>query len=244
MKPRTDRIIITCEHGGNRIPRSLVAAFRPLRSILATHRAWDPGALDLARQFARTLHAPVFVSTVSRLVVDLNRSEHHPRVFSTVTRALPAKRRDEILDTRYRPFRADVLAAVAHAIGRGKKVVHISVHSFTPVLAGVRRSADIGLLYDPSRRCERDLAAAWRRAILRLDPSLRVRMNYPYRGTADGHTTSLRGRFPARWYIGIELEINQAIVRAGGRRWGSVRSILTAALVQSLRRERRKSPGK
>jgi predicted N-formylglutamate amidohydrolase len=233
-KTKADALIITCEHGGNRIPADLAAAFGPMRGLLATHRGWDPGALELARLMARRLRAPLFHSTISRLVVDLNRSERHPRIFSRATRALPADDRERLLQELYRPFRAEVAAAIQRDLSRAGKVVHISVHSFTPILAGTRRNADIGLLYDPGRRAERDLAAAWRTALSEKEPALRIRMNYPYRGTSDGHTTSLRGRFQPDRYSGIELEVNQAIVRAGGKKWRSIQSAIIESLADAL----------
>lgn len=236
-RAKTEALILTCEHGGNRVPREYAAAFRPLRGMLATHRGWDPGALVLSRRFAKVLLAPLFAATVSRLVVDLNRSEGHPRVYSRVTAALPEDRRQRLLAKHYRPFRGRVAAEIAAEVRRGRRVVHVSVHSFTPVLAGEIRNADIGLLYDPRRPGERALAAAWRKVIRSLDPKLRVRMNYPYLGTSDGHTTSLRGRFRPGDYIGIELEVNQALVRAGGARWAGVQGVLTRSLALALARE-------
>jgi predicted N-formylglutamate amidohydrolase len=88
-------------------------------------------------------------------------------------------------------------------------VIHIAVHSFTPVLDDVVRDADIGILYDPARTSERTLAMAWKRM---FDPALRVRCNVPYRGASDGLATALRKRWPASRYMGFELEINQRIV--------------------------------
>lgn len=237
MKQRPDAIILTCEHGGNRVPRHLTQAFKPLAGMLATHRGWDPGALALARRLSRRFRAPLFESTTSRLVVDLNRSEHHPRVFSRVSGSFPAAERTRLLDSLYRPFRSEVAAAVREATNRGRKVVHISVHSFTPVLAGVRRNADIGLLYDPKSETERAVAAAWRSAIRSINPDLLVRMNYPYRGTADGHTTSLRGRFQPDRYVGIELEVNQKLVRLGGATWARTQACLVDALARALASE-------
>jgi len=231
---RTDALIFTCEHGGNRVPRKLAPAFARLAGMLATHRGWDPGALDLARQMAREFRAPLHFATTSRLVVDLNRSPGHPRVFSRVSGGLSESDREQLLEEHYYPFRDQVMKAIEAQVRRRRKVVHISVHSFTPILAGIRRNADIGLLYDPSRSAERQLAAGWGEAIGALDPSLRVRMNYPYRGTSDGHTTSLRGRFQPDCYIGIELEVNQAIVRGGGARWAKVRSTLTRGLAVAM----------
>jgi len=45
---------------------------------------------------------------------------------------------------------------------RGDRVIHVAVHSFTPTLRGVRRNADVGLLYDPARPGELALARRWR----------------------------------------------------------------------------------
>ncbi len=60
-------------------------------------------------------------------------------------------RRERLLVLHYQPYRDRVEALVAKAIAAGRRVVHISSHSFTPVLDGRVRNADIGLLYDPAR---------------------------------------------------------------------------------------------
>jgi hypothetical protein len=41
-------------------------------------------------------------------------------------------------------------------------------------------------------------------------PMIRVRRNYPMRGTREGLTQSLRREFPPESYLGIELQMNQA----------------------------------
>ncbi|MBX3405925.1 MAG: N-formylglutamate amidohydrolase [Phycisphaeraceae bacterium] len=234
MKSRTEAVIITCEHGGNRIPPRYRMLFDRGHAALNSHRGWDPGALQLARQLAAAFDAPLHFSTVSRLLVDLNRSERHPRVFSRYTRALPELERERVLKEHYRPYREAVLQRIEGPVSGKNRVVHISVHSFTPVLKGVRRTADIGLLYDPRRPSERALAAAWQHAIRSVQPGLKVRLNYPYLGTSDGHTTSLRGRFQADLYVGIEVEVNQSLVRAGGDRWAAVRRVLVQSLAVAL----------
>ena len=105
-------------------------------------------------------------------------------------------------------------------------MLHLSIHSFTPVLHGQTRNADIGLLYDPGRAGERRLAVAWQKALRKRVPSLRVRRNYPYLGKADGFTTHLRRRFP-RAYLGLELEVNQAL--AGTAQWRPLCSHIMAS---------------
>jgi len=228
---RPDAWLVTCEHGGNRVPAPMRSLFRGHRALLATHRGFDPGARSLARDLAVALDAPVVTSTVSRLVVDLNRSIGHPRLFSPVTRALPREVRASIVARHYRPYREQVERLVAQRVALGHRVIHVSSHSFTPVLGGKVRRADVGLLYDPGRRGEVALCARWKAALAVRDPALRVRRNYPYAGKGDGLTAYLRRRFPAKAYVGIELEVNQRIVLAKGRPWAALRG----ALVDSLR---------
>ena len=186
--------------------------FAAHRAALDSHRGWDPGALTLARALAKTLDAPLIFSQTSRLLVDLNRSEHHPKVFSTMTRGLPSDARNRILDDHYRPYRAEVEAAGDAIIDAGARIVHISAHSFTPVLDGETRRADIGLLYDPRRTREAALCNRWIASLGAALPDIVVRRNYPYRGDADGLTTALRRRYRVADYVGIEVELNQRLV--------------------------------
>jgi len=230
----SDSFVVTCEHGGNRIPEPYRASFGGRAALLATHRGYDPGALTMARQLAAAFAAPLVASTISRLLVDLNRSLGHPKVFSDAARALPQRARADIVERHYFPYRRRVEAIVSESVAGGCRVVHLSSHSFTPELDGDVRRADVGLLYDPRRAGEAELCAHWKAALAQRAPALRVRRNYPYAGKGDGLTAHLRKRFPSAAYVGIELEINQAIVFAGGRRWTALRSVLIDALHTAL----------
>jgi predicted N-formylglutamate amidohydrolase len=210
-------VLVTCEHGGNRVPAPYAPLFADAVGVLSTHRGWDAGALPLARELARRLRAPIRAATVTRLLVDLNRSSHHPRVSSDWTRSLPREERVELLARHHAPHRSAVEEDVAELVRRGRRVVHLGVHSFTPVLDGEVRGADLALLYDPARPLERALCGAWARALAERLPRLAVRRNQPYRGASDGLTTWLRRRFPAGAYLGIEIEVNQRLLSAGGR---------------------------
>jgi len=225
-----DFFLVTCEHGGNRIPAPWQPLFRGRRALLESHRGYDPGALVMAKALADAFGAPLVTSTVSRLLVDLNRSIGHPQLFSTATRGAPATERSDIVERHYRPYRGEVERLVRQAVSRGRRVIHVSSHSFTPELDGKLRRADVGLLYDPGRRAEADLCAGWKAALAALAPDLRVRRNYPYAGKGDGLTSHLRRRFPESAYVGVELEVNQRVVAAGGRRWAGLRRVLTDSL--------------
>jgi len=200
--------------------------------VLASHRGWDAGALPLARVLARALDAPLRAATVTRLLVDLNRSPGNPRVFSEWTRGLRREERRELLARWHTPHRAAADADVAGALARSARVLHLAVHTFTPTLNGVARRADVALLYDPARRRERTLTSAWGTALGELLPDLSVRRNDPYRGATDGLTTWLRRRYPPAAYLGIEVEVNQRLFGPDGR----VPRAIAEALVRGLER--------
>ena len=228
------RLLITCEHGGNKIPTRYRPLFARLRGALDSHRGYDPGALALARDFAAAFDAELVYSTTSRLLVELNRSPGHKQLFSEATRDLPPAERERLLQRYYRPYRGWVEAQVAAAVDAGEQAIHVSSHSFTPRLAGEVRRADIGLLYDPSRRSERDLCREWQRAIRAADGTLAVRRNYPYRGSADGLTTHLRRLHHDRCYAGVEIEVNQKYALGDGAAWRELRKLLVETLRTTL----------
>ncbi|HMO03629.1 MAG TPA: N-formylglutamate amidohydrolase [Kiritimatiellia bacterium] len=227
------QLVITCEHAGNRVPATYRALFSGAAQRLASHRGWDPGALPLARALARAFGVPCHAVPWTRLLVEANRSPHHPAFWSDLTRSLPAAERARIVSLYWKPHRLAVRASVARALRAGRAVLHVSVHSFTPELDGAVRNADIGLLYDPRLAFEVRTVRAWQAALAAVDPGLRVRRNYPYRGVADGHTTVLRRVFPDG-YAGIELEVNQGLLYAEPARVrravvASVRAVMDAA---------------
>lgn len=230
----TDLFLISCEHGGNRVPPRYRQFFLGHEALLATHRGYDPGALAMARDLARMLDAPLHFSTTSRLLIDLNRSPGHPGLYSEATREAPAAVRREILERYYLPYRQQATEAIAALVALGHRVIHISSHSFTPVLDGEVRNADIGLLYDPARRSEAALCRQWQQALKTMDPGLRVRRNYPYAGKSDGFTAHLRRHFAADLYLGIELETNQKHACGPRQRWRTMRGVLANSLQQAL----------
>jgi predicted N-formylglutamate amidohydrolase len=229
-----DYFLVSCEHGGNRVPARYRDYFLGYEDMLASHRGYDPGALPMARQLASTLSAPVHHANVSRLLIDLNRSPHHPNLFSEISKPMPRQLRLELMERHYLPYRTEIENRVVQAVSRGKHVVHISSHSFTPALHGKVRNADIGLLYDPKRPSEVDLCRRWRAALREHAPALTVRMNYPYSGSSDGLTAALRKRFASKVYAGIELELNQLHAQAGKRHWRALCSAVSLALQDAI----------
>jgi predicted N-formylglutamate amidohydrolase len=224
-------LLLTCEHGGNRIPKRYAPLFGKAQKELAGHRGSDLGALHLYRSL-QPLAQYSCASTTSRLLVELNRSLHHPQLFSAHSRALSQSARAELLDAYYHPYREQVERVISDWLDQQKELIHIAVHTFTPELYGEVRNADIGLLYDPSRAKERRFAARWAESLRQEASGIRVRMNYPYLGKSDGLPTALRKKFTAG-YSGIELEVNQCWATQG-RMPAALRRTLSISLQRTL----------
>ncbi len=213
-------LVLTCEHAGNRLPAEYAGFFAGAGEALASHRGWDPGALEFTRSLSKAFATPFLHVLWSRLLVESNRSTTNRRIWSKYTADLDPEQKRRILDLYYWPHRREVEAAVSAARRRARTVFHIAVHSFTNYLDG-ERNADIGLLYDSTRPTEKALCLRWETILRELDPALRVRRNYPYRGSADGLPTWLRRKIPDRSYAGFEFEFNQALI--GTPRWAKAK---------------------
>ena len=196
-------LILTCEHASNKLP----AAFRSAvpTEVLKTHRAYDIGALAVFRKLVKFAKPEFYCEgKFSRLFVDLNRTITNKSAFSDYLRNdEKAKAQATIYWTEYRTAIEKFVKATPK-----KEIIHLGIHSFTPELNGKVRNTDIGILYDPSRPKECELAQVIKAEIKRLHPEMKVRFNYPYKGTSDGLTTTLRKKIGPR-YVGLEIEINQ-----------------------------------
>lgn len=221
-------LVLTCEHASNRVPAWLQGRFAVPGEVLASHRGWDPGALEVFQELVKAWKPSLAMTgCYTRLAVELNRSQHHPRLFSSWAQNLSEDDRARLLREEWHPFRSAVHNHVAQClVAPQAMVLHVSVHSFTPHLDGVTRNCEVGLLYDPAREAELEIAKGWQ-AELQSSHNWRVRRNYPYRGNADGHTTALRREFGAR-YRGLELELRQDWLLQTGPQ------IVARALVKAL----------
>ena len=202
-------IVITCEHAGNKVPEELIHLFAGQEDVLQSHRGWDPGSLEIGTTLAARLNAPLFYTLHSRLVVEVNRSQHSPQLFSEFTPDLPSETKEQLLETYYHPYRNSVIDFIRQ---QNQPVLHLSIHTFTPIWHGVERQVDVGLLFDPDRKEEQVWCEGLKTSLERNLPSYQIKHNEPYQGKDDGFATFLRTQFLSNQYMGIELEINQKYV--------------------------------
>lgn len=193
------KLILTCEHASNALPKGVCLDVS--QEILQSHRGYDIGAFEVYEKLCEYLN-PDFCSAgkYSRLLVDLNRRLKNKNALS------------ELAVSYHLEYRSAVENFVLSNIQKSP-ILHLAIHSFTPVLNGEVRNADIGVLYDPSSSVEREIANVIVNEIRERAPHLKVRKNYPYLGKTDGLCTAIRklcrkldGACP---YAGFEIEINQ-----------------------------------
>ncbi len=202
-------LVIVCEHASNAFP----PAFGDLGLDAATresHAAWDPGALGVARAMRGLLDADLLAATVSRLLYDCNRPPEAPsampersEIFAipgnqTLTPAARAARAEAI----YQPFRA-ALQDLLDQRGAG---VLVTIHSFTPVYFGERRSCEIGILSDADKRLAEAMLAA-----VPADFPFKVEADVPY-SAADGVTHTLRTHAVPRGWPNVMVEIRNDLI--------------------------------
>ncbi|WP_165779767.1 N-formylglutamate amidohydrolase [Mesorhizobium sanjuanii] len=144
--------LLIAEHAGNLVP----APWQDLGlavPYLGTHFAVDIGIDALTRRLSRTLRAPAVIAHYSRLFLDYNRPAGEWDFMRPDLGGIP-------VPGNLTPDAADVglrksiaWAPVEQAIvetAAGRQAL-VSIHSFTPVMGGIRRDVDIGVLWrEPS----------------------------------------------------------------------------------------------
>lgn len=205
-------LVLTCEHAGNQIPSTFQYLFNGADEELKSHTGWDPGALEITKALAEQFGADYFSYEYTRLLIEVNRSEKHPQLYSTFSRKLMPQDKNYLLKTYYQPYRRKIEGVIRDFNEENFTVLHVAVHTFTPVWEGKEREVEVGLLYDEQREDEAAFCHAWLEEIKNMDSSKEVRFNEPYKGADDGFTAYLRTRFTQKNYLGLEIEVSQKFV--------------------------------
>jgi predicted N-formylglutamate amidohydrolase len=210
------RCVLICEHASNRIPRNLGTLGLDAGELLR-HIAWDIGAAAVARLLSRDLDAPLVLQRYSRLAYDCNRPPESADAMpeTSETTAIPGNRGLSAADRLariagiYRPFHAEIAALLDRRAAAGMRSLVVSVHSFTPVYKGQRRSLDLGILHDRDATLARRLIAGF--------PDVDARLNEPY-GPRDGvlHTLDLQAAPRGLGHAMIEIR-NDLIAEVRGQ---------------------------
>ena len=237
----TSPFLLTCDHYGRLIPRALGDLGLPA-SELTRHIAWDIGIAGVAEMLSDQLDAHLIAQRYSRLVIDCNRP---PEAVSSIPRiseatAIPgneelapdaaAARRQAI----FQPYHRRIAQVIDARIAKGIPTVLVSLHSFTPVYAGVARPWHIGTLYNRDTKLAPLLLKH-----LRAEADLVAGDNQPYAvdDTTD-YTIPVHGEARGLMNSGIEIRQDLIAEEAGQGQWADRLARILAEIEAGLRAQR------
>jgi predicted N-formylglutamate amidohydrolase len=148
-------ILLVCDHASCRFPQALGdMGLDPFAR--RCHLAIDIGAGKLTESLAKSLGVTAVIAQYSRLVVDCNRQLMDPGAFLEYgdgilvpgNRNLTREDKDARANSIYWPYHNAIDEQIKRLKAFGSKPLFVSVHSFTPVLNGVSRAVQMGVLWD------------------------------------------------------------------------------------------------
>jgi predicted N-formylglutamate amidohydrolase len=214
--------LLTSDHYGRAIPRRLGDLGLP-GSELERHIAWDVGIAGVAEALAKQLDAHLIAQRYSRLVIDCNRPPEAPSSVPRISEAtiIPGNEAiaREAVETRRRaifdPYHRRIREVIDGRLRDNMPTVLVSLHSFTPVYAGVARPWHVGTLYQRDTRLPRLLLK-----LLRAEPELVVGDNEPYAVSDEtDYTIPVHGEARGLMNTGIEIRQDLIAEEAGQAQW-------------------------
>jgi len=214
--------LFTSDHYGRVIPHMLGDLGLP-ESELTRHIAWDIGIAGVAERVSHALNGHLIAQRYSRLVIDCNRP---PEAVSSIpliseattipgndglTQEAKARRRELFFD----PYHQRIDAVIDNRLKAGRPTVLVSLHSFTPVYAGIKRPWHIGTLYQHDRALPPLLLQH-----LRAEGDLVVGDNEPYAvSDATDYTIPVHGEKRGLMNTGIEIRQDLITEESGQIEW-------------------------
>ncbi len=219
--------------------RSATLALR--RARLVRHIGWDIGIAGVAERLAQMLDAHLIAQRYSRLVIDCNRPPAATSSIPVISEATAIPRNEAISqwerEARRReiflPYHDRIDAAIDARLHAKRPTVLVSLHSFTPVYAGVARPWHIGALYNRDTVLPRLLLRH-----LRAEGDLVVGDNEPYAvNDLTDYTIPVHGE--GRGLVNTGIEIRQDLItdHMGQQQWAERLARIFAKIEAELRAE-------
>jgi predicted N-formylglutamate amidohydrolase len=237
----TSPFLLTSDHYGRRIPHMLGDLGLPA-SELTRHIAWDPGIAGVADALTKRLDAHLIAQPYSRLVIDCNRPPGAASSIPVISEAtvIPGNdglvreaaevRRKSIFD----PYHRRIAEVIRRRLRDSIPTVLVSLHSFTPVYAGIARPWHIGTLYHRDTRLPPLLLK-----LLREETDLVVGDNEPYAVSDEtDYTIPVHGEARGLMNSGIEIRQDLIADQAGQRQWADRLARIFAEIETMLRAQR------
>ena len=237
-------VLLICDHASCRFPKALGdLGLDPFAR--RCHLALDIGAGRLTERLAESLGITAVLARYSRLVVDCNRQLLDPSAFLEFGDGVivPGNRNLRAAD---KAFRSDAIywpyhRAIDEQLQRLKVVgpppAFISVHSFTPVLNGVSRPWQVGVLWDTDTRLSDLFFDDFREA------GYEVGDNEPYSGKApQDFTIDHHAQDTGLPHVGIEIRQDLIDNEVGVNEIAAVMHRIVESIPERIGLQRRRIP--
>ncbi|UQR61788.1 N-formylglutamate amidohydrolase [Bradyrhizobium sp. C-145] len=232
--------LLTADHYGRVLPRAL-GGLGVAESDLVRHIAWDIGIAGVAERLAKMLDAHLIAQRYSRLVIDCNRPPAVASSIPVISEATAIPRNEGISEWErearrreiFVPYHHRIDAAIARRLHGKQPTVLVSLHSFTPVYAGVARPWHIGALYNRDTILPQLLLKH-----LRAESDLVVGDNEPY-AVSDHTDYTIPVHGEARGLVNTGIEIRQDLIadQSGQRQWAERLARIFAEIEVELKAE-------
>ncbi|MDA9473418.1 N-formylglutamate amidohydrolase [Bradyrhizobium sp. CCBAU 65884] len=236
----TSPFLLTSDHYGRVLPRAL-GDLGVTEAELTRHIAWDIGIAGVAERLARLLDAHLIAQRYSRLVIDCNRPPAAVSSIPVISEATAIPRNERISDGErearrreiFEPYHDRIDAAIDARLHDKRPTVLVSLHSFTPVYAGVARPWHIAALYNRDTVLPQLLLKH-----LRAEGDLVVGDNEPYAvSDLTDYTIPVHGE--GRGLVNTGIEIRQDLIadHAGQQQWAERLARILAEVAVELKAE-------
>ncbi len=229
--------VFTCDHYGRLIPRAL-GDLGVHADELERHIAWDIGIAGVATWLAREMDVHLIAQRYSRLVIDCNRPFDSPGSIPLISEAteIPGNgglNHEQVTARRqavFAPYHARIAQALDARKTQGLPTILVSLHSFTPIYAGIARPWHIGTLYNRDDRLPHLL-----RDLLRHEGDLVVGDNEPYAvSDATDYTIPVHGERRGLMNTGIEIRQDLIGDQSGQHQWAERLARLLREIEETL----------
>lgn len=203
----TAPVLLVCDHASRRFPRALGdMGLDPVAR--RCHLALDIGAGPLTESLADSLSVTTVMARYSRLIVDCNRQLMDPGAFLEFgdgvvipgNRNLSPQKKEARAEEIYWPYHYALETEIQRLSEFGVPPAMFAIHSFTPVMNGVYRPWQIGILSDTDRRIAEIMLSEFRAA------GYLVGDNEPYSGKApQDFTIDHHAETTGLPHVGIEI---------------------------------------
>lgn len=203
----TRPILLVCDHASRRFPAAVDALGLDPQGQLC-HLAWDIGAGAVTERIAEQIGVTAVLAEYSRLVVDCNRDLMDPSAFLEFgdgivipgNRGLSQQAKDVRASEIYWPYHHAMDIEIRRLSASDFPPVFFSIHSFTPILDGVKRDCEIGVMWDMDRPTAEIVIEGFRRH------GYNVGDNEPYSGKAPmDYTIDNHAETAGLPHVGIEI---------------------------------------